>query len=83
MYKVLIKRKAEKELNNIPDLFRERIKKGLYLLQTDPFMGKHLLGKLKGFYSLKIWPYRIIYTIYKKDLVVFVISIAHRQNAYK
>jgi addiction module RelE/StbE family toxin len=80
---VLLKRKAEKELNKLPGLFKDRIVKALFQLQQDPFLGKSLLGKLHGFYSLRVWPYRIIYTIYKRDLVVFVVAIAHRQNAYK
>jgi len=83
MYQVVLKRKAEKKLNKIPTLYKERIIKVLFQLQKDPFFGKPLLGKLKDFYSLRVWPYRIVYTIYKKDLVVFVITIAHRQNAYK
>lgn len=83
MYKVLLKRNAEKELNKIPGLFKDRIVKALFQLQEDPFFGKPLLGKLHGFYSLRVWPYRIIYTIYKKELVVFVVAVAHRQKAYK
>jgi mRNA interferase RelE/StbE len=83
MYKVVLKREAEKNLNKIPDLYRERIIKALFMLEKEPFFGKPLLGRLKGFYSLRVWPYRIVYTVYKKDLVVFVIAIAHRQSVYK
>jgi mRNA-degrading endonuclease RelE of RelBE toxin-antitoxin system len=39
-------------------------------------------GKLKGCYSLRAWPYRIIYQIIKKSLYVAVIRILHRQGAY-
>jgi len=50
-------------------------------LRYNPYLGKSLLGILKGYYSLRVWPYRILYTI--KDRTVIVINIDHRQNIYQ
>ena len=52
-------------------------------LEEDPFIGKKLSGEFQGIRSFRVWPYRILYEIKKKELFVFVIRIAHRQGAYK
>lgn len=82
-YRVRLKPKAEKELNNLPRRDYYRIIAALVSLAGDPFIGKKLEGRYKDYYSLRVWPYRIIYQIYKKELLVFVIRIGHRQEVYK
>lgn len=46
-------------------------------------MGEKLKGDLAGYYKLKFPPYRIIYKIYHNQLMIFIVKVAHRQNAYK
>ena len=82
-YRVRIKPKAKTELNNIPKRDYYRVITLLVGLAGDPFIGKKLRGKYKNCYSIRVWPYRIIYQIYKKELLVFVIRIGHRQGIYK
>ncbi len=81
-YQVRISPKARKELLKIPNRNRERIVFALIHLQEEPFSGKSLKGKFEGFYSLRSWPYRIIYSINKSELLVWVIHIGHRQGVY-
>jgi len=83
VYVVKLKPSAEKELAKIPEKYRLRILTGLVILRKEPFSGKKLAGEFKDYYSLRIWPYRIIYTIYKTKLLVIVICIGHRQGIYK
>lgn len=82
-YRVELKPRAEKELNKLPQRDYYRIITALVGLAIDPFVGKKLEGKYKDCYSLRVWPYRIIYQINKKELLVFVIRIGHRQGIYK
>ncbi len=82
-YRVKLKPRAEKELNKLPQRDYYRIITALVGLAIDPFVGKKLEGKYKDYYSLRVWPYRIIYQINKKELLVFVIQIGHRQGIYK
>lgn len=82
-YRVRLKPKAEAELNNLPKRDYYRVIAVLVGLTGDPFIGKKLNGKYKNCYSIRAWPHRIIYQIYKKELLVFVIRIGHRQEIYK
>lgn len=72
---------ALKQLSKIPKPEAKKIIKKLTVLKDFPHAGKLLKGELQGFYSLHAWPYRIIYEITPKGIVVY--SIAHRQAVYK
>jgi mRNA-degrading endonuclease RelE of RelBE toxin-antitoxin system len=77
-----IKPSAEKSLERLPEQARLKIKVILFQIQNNPWMGKKLKGKYAGSYSVKVWPYRIIYDIYKHDLLIMVIRIKHWGQAY-
>ena len=78
-----IKPKARKNLDKIPEDYRTRIIAALDEIVLDPFFGKKLSGKKKGQYSVRVWPYRIIYIILKKELIILVIDVDHRGGVYK
>ena len=82
-YQVILRKKARKNLKRIDKRYRERILVALVELGKNPYLGKSLNGDLEGKFSLRVWPYRIIYQVYEKKLVVYIISIVHRQGAYK
>lgn len=81
-WEIKFEKKAEKELNKLPIQYQKRILAALLVIAANPFIGKKLEGELVGLYSYRVWPYRIIYKIYRKILVVVVIHIGHRQSAY-
>ncbi len=81
-YQVKIKPSAQKELNKLPKDDYYKILIALTAIAKDPFSGKKLKGKLKNQWSVRVWPYRIIYSIYKSKLLVIVIKIGHRQGVY-
>lgn len=70
-----------KQLKKLPLSQKKKIIRKLELLSSHPQSGKMLKGELEGFYSFRVWPYRIIYKIQAKSLIIF--SIAHRQSVYK
>lgn len=82
-YLVQIEKRAKKELDKIPLIYRRKIQKTIDSLAQDPFQGKKLEAELKGKYSIRAWPYRIIYEIHKKELYVSVVQIGHRQGVYE
>ena len=77
-----IKPKARKNLDKLPEVYRLRIRSTLREIVADPFSGKKLSGNRKGQYSVRVWPYRIIYLIKKTELIILVIDIDHRQGVY-
>ncbi len=82
-YQLLVTKKAEKKLDSLPLPYKIRIREMLVYISLDPYSGKKLSGKKKGQYSVRVWPYRIIYRIEKKELIIIVIDVDHRQGVYK
>jgi len=82
-FQIQIEKKAQKELNNIPEYFRQTIITVFNRLLENPYKGKKLGGKYLGYYSIRAWPYRIIYEILEKEVIVIVIKIGHRKDVYR
>lgn len=82
MYQVVLGGKAKRNLKKIDRQDRPRLLAALVGLRKEPYLGKKLSGKYQDGYSLRVWPYRIIYKIYKKQLLVLVINIGHRGGVY-
>ena len=82
-YQIRLKPSAKKELDKIPKRDKERIYILLISLSKNPYIGKKLEGKLAKYYSIRLWPYRIVYKIFKKELLIIVIKIGHRKNIYR
>ncbi len=70
-----------KQLDKLPKSENKKIIRKLQLLSKDPMAGKSLKGEFEGLYSLRAWPYRIIYEIKRDEIIIY--SVAHRQSAYK
>lgn len=83
MAKVYFTPNTQKILHKLKDEKLERkIMDAKSKLEQNPIAGKKLTGKLEGQYSLRIWPYRIIYFInHKKDVIIT--DIGHRKDVYR
>ena len=80
---VILSKDSLKEYQHLSKSEQVKIRKKLNVLEQNPHSGKKLTGELKGIYSLKVWPYRIIYEINVLEKRIEVQKIAHRQGAYK
>lgn len=78
---IIYKTSAFKQLKKIPKTELNKIHKKLEAIKNDPYAGKVLKGELQSFYSVKPWPYRIIYKIILKQIII--VSVSHRQGSYK
>ena len=81
-WELRIQKAAQKELSRISIKYQRKIVGVFPIIADDPFVGKNLQGRLSGSYSYPVPPYRIIYKMYKKMLVVVIIKIGHRQGIY-
>lgn len=76
MYKIIIKKKAKKFIDNLPKNERLRIVKAIELLPN----GEDI-KKLKGHSNLlrlRVGDYRIIYTVDNGELIIYIIDAGNR-----
>lgn len=83
MFKLIIANEAEKSFAKFSKDTQKKVIKKLDAIADNPYIGKKLSGDMQGCYSLRAWPYRIIYKIWQKQLIVTVLNIAYRQGVYK
>ncbi len=83
MYRVVLSRIAEKDLEKVDKKYKPHIFAALFDLRKNPYLGKKLKGKFRDCYSLRIGMYRIVYKIYKNKLHVLIIRIGSRQGVYR
>ena len=75
---------AKKQIDGLPNKAKSRVFEVLSsVLSEDPFSGKALKAELKGLYSYRVGDYRIIYSIIRHELIVQVLKVMHRREAYR
>lgn len=81
-YNIYITDTAKKQLAKIDKQTARRIDNKLREISHDPFL---YVTKLVGldFYKLRVGDYRILMTIQKDKLIITVVEISYRRNAYK
>ena len=83
MFHVILERSAKKQFRKLRESDRGRVLEAIKDLAADPYHGKKLQGDWEGHYAVRVWPYRIVYTIDKDIVTVSVVSIAHRKDVYR
>jgi len=83
MYTVELSKSADKSLMSLRRKDQQRVLLALEGLEKDPFIGKRLQGPLRGLWSVRVLPYRIIYSVNKKIITVSVVAIGDRKDVYK
>lgn len=81
-YEVKIKKSALKTLSKMNEPDYSRIKKVIYDLAEEPRPNGCKKLTDKDGYRIRKGNYRIIYTITDKELIVTIIKISHRKEAY-
>lgn len=79
---IIVTPEAEKQYNKLPTIEQKKIKKKILILEQNQAAGKKLLGTLSELYSLRAWPYRILYYINQPQNTIYIVTIAHRQGVY-
>ncbi|MBW2261350.1 MAG: type II toxin-antitoxin system RelE/ParE family toxin [Deltaproteobacteria bacterium] len=82
-YDVVVKRSAAKELRAIPPPHSGRILKAIKRLASEPRPpGCEKLSR-RHCYRIRVGAYRIVYTMQDDVLVIEIIKVAHRREAYR
>lgn len=80
MYKIIIKKKAKKFIDKLPQNEKKRIVKAIEQLPD----GEDI-KKLKGHQNLlrlRVGDYRIIYSVDNGELIIYIIDVGNRGEIY-
>ncbi len=83
MYAVIVEKSVVKQLQKIPQPYYRKIKIVLATLGNDPRPNGYLKLKGREGYRVRVGDYRIIYDIKDEQLMILVISVAHRKDVYE
>ncbi|MGD0017350.1 MAG: type II toxin-antitoxin system RelE/ParE family toxin [Verrucomicrobiia bacterium] len=80
---VILRRTAERELNQLPENVHQRIMRKLLELENNS--RPHGIQKLHGHdgYRIRIGDYRVLYLINDETRTVEVIAVGHRREVYR
>jgi mRNA interferase RelE/StbE len=81
-YTVVLTKKAQKQLDKLPDKIAQPILNGIEYLEENPRpVGNKKLKGREG-YRIRIGNYRVIYDIFDFELLIDVIALGHRKDIY-
>ena len=82
-FSIRIKESTAKELRRVAKSDRARIVAAIDRLAETPHLGAALKGDMRGLRRLRVGDYRVVYEIRDDELVVLVVRVAHRRDAYR
>ncbi len=82
MARLVLARRARRELHELSWAQADAVAGTLALLEREPGAGEPLRGRLRGLLSLRVGPYRVIYQVVDGGKTVRVVAIRHRAVAY-
>lgn len=84
MYRLEIRRTAERDLRRLPRSAFERLNEQILSLREDPRPPgvRKLKGKLEG-WRVRVGQYRILYEIDDEERVVTIARVRHRRDVYR
>jgi mRNA interferase RelE/StbE len=83
-YQIEWKRSAQKELRKLPAEMIQQIIEAVNALSENPFPpGCRKLAGSEQTWRMRIGNYRIIYNVFSSSLVIEIVRIAHRKDAYR
>lgn len=83
MYGVIVEKSVLKQLQKISQSDYRKIKAALSHLANNPRPVGYSKLKNRSGYRIRIGNYRIIYEINDNQLIVLIITIAHRKDVYE
>ena len=82
-FSIRIKGSAARDLRRIARPERLRIAAAIDRLKENPYLGNALKGELRGLRRFRVGDWRVIYELLDDTLVVLVVRVAHRREAYR
>lgn len=82
-YQIIIPKPVQKQLDDLPKTQRDRAIVAMRSLTNEPRPTG--VKKLKGYdetYRIRFGDYRVIYKVQDKELIILLLSVSHRKDAY-
>lgn len=83
MYRIKIDSKVTKQIAKIDSRYQKAVKYTIDSLSENPLAGKKLDPPLEHLRSLRVGVYRILYEIFKAELLILIVSVGHRKEVYR
>lgn len=85
MYRVLFTKQAQRQLERAPRIVSERVRAKLRTIAEAPYETHNNVTKLQNRpgYRLRVGDWRVIYELYDGELVILIVKIAPRGEAYR
>lgn len=81
-YRILYTEEAVRRISKLDKTVKERVSKAIVRLSEDPELGKRLTGLLSDRWSYRVGDWRILYKIKRKEVVILVLTVGHRNDVY-
>jgi mRNA interferase RelE/StbE len=83
-FDIRFKKSVRSDLKVLPKPTQSRLLDAIERdLASDPYQGKPLQGEFKGLYRWRVGEFRVICEIQEAAVVVLVLKIGHRKDAYR
>ena len=84
MYRIELKPSAVRDIKSLPRSVQKRVTQRIDALASDPYpRGSTKLEATGDLRRVRVGDYRIIYQVRQEILVVFVVRVKHRGDAYR
>lgn len=82
MYDIRWSKTAVSELEKLPKDIAKRIVEKVESVSNNPYL---YVVRLKGFnlYKLRVGDYRVIMSIERNKMIIFVLEVGHRSNVFR
>lgn len=82
-WSIRIKGSAAKALKAVHPVDRRRLVAAIDRLAREPHAGSVLKGEFAGLRRIRVGTFRIVYEARDEELVILVVRVAHRREAYR
>jgi mRNA interferase RelE/StbE len=83
-YEIEISRTAEKQLKGLPKNDQRRLVKSIMALGDDPRpRGSRKLSGYDDVFRVRVGRYRVLYSVDDEHIIVIILKIGYRRDAYR
>ena len=82
-FSIRVKKSALRDLRRVAGPDRAPIVAAIDRLAETPHLGAALKGDLRGLRRIRVGDYRVVYEVRNDELIVLVVRVAHRREAYR